>query len=59
MHYLIQLLTAYLGALGFGAVYNLHGKKLQFAALGGLLGWAVYLGVGIFTDSPYPCASAS
>jgi uncharacterized membrane protein YjjB (DUF3815 family) len=56
MEYLIQLLMAYLGALGFGALYNLHGRKLQFAALGGLLGWAVYLGVGIFTDSPYPCA---
>lgn len=56
MEYLIQLLMAYLGALGFGAVYNLHGRKLQFASLGGLLGWAVYLGVGLFTDSPYPCA---
>lgn len=56
MHYLIQLLTAYLGALGFGTIYNLHGKKLLFASLGGLLAWVVYLTVNQFTDSPYPCA---
>ncbi len=56
MHYIIQLLAAYLGALGFGALYNLHGKKLQFASLGGLLAWCVYLLVNQFTPSPYPCA---
>lgn len=56
MHYPIQLLAAYLGALGFGALYNLHGKKLFFASLGGLLAWGVYLLVNQLTDSPYPCA---
>lgn len=56
MHYLIQLLTAWLGALGFGMIYNLHGRRLAFAALGGLLAWSVYLLVNQFTDSPYTCA---
>lgn len=56
MHNLIQLLTAYLGALGFGILYNLHGKKLLYASLGGLLSWAVYLLVNQLTESPYPCA---
>lgn len=59
MHYVIQLLMAYLGALGFGALYNLHGKKLQFASLGGLLAWGVYLLVNHTTPSPYPCAFVS
>lgn len=59
MHYVIQLLMAYLGALGFGALYNLHGKKLQFASLGGLLAWGVYLLVNQMTPSPYPCAFVS
>jgi len=59
MYYLIQLLSAGIGALGFGMLYNLHGKKLAFAALGGLLAWSVYLLVNQFTDSPYTCAFVS
>ena len=56
MKYMIQLLMAYLGSLGFGVLYNIHGKKLLFASLGGLLAWAVYLLVNHITPSPYPCA---
>ena len=56
MDYIIQLLMAFLGSLGFGALYNTHGRKLFLAALGGLVAWAVYLLVDQFTDSPYPCA---
>ena len=56
MKYIIQLLMAFLGSLGFGMLYNIHGKKLLFASLGGLLAWAVYLLVNQFTPSPYPCA---
>ena len=53
---LIQLPAALLGSLGFGALFNLHGRKLVFAALGGLLSWSVYLAVAQLTDSPYVCA---
>ena len=56
MDYIIQLLMAFLGSLGFGALYNTHGRKLFLASLGGLLAWAVYLLVNQFTSSPYPCA---
>lgn len=56
MKYIIQLLMAFFGSLGFGALYNIHGRKLFLAALGGLLAWAVYLLVNQFTPSPYPCA---
>lgn len=59
MHNLIQLLAALLGSLGFGTLYNLHGRKLAFASLGGLLAWSVYLIVNQFTPSPYPCALVS
>lgn len=59
MHYLIQLLMAYLGSLGFGILYNLRGRRLLFASLGGLLSWVVYLLVNQFTPSPYPCAFAA
>ena len=59
MNNLIQLLAALMGSLGFAALYNLHGKKLAFASLGGLFAWAVYLLTERFTPSPYVCAFVS
>ena len=55
MHAIIQLLVSFTGSLGFAALFNVHGRKLWFAALGGGLSWAVYLAVGTVTDSPYIC----
>ena len=42
MHEMIQLLVSFTGSLGFAVLFNIHGKKLWFAALGGCLSWAVY-----------------
>lgn len=56
MNPLIQLPAALLGSLGFGALFNLHGRKLAFAALGGLLSWSIYLLVERFSDISYLCA---
>ena len=36
---IIQVLTASLGAAGFGMLFNVHGKKLLWIAAGGGLGW--------------------
>ena len=55
MREIIQLVVSFTGSLGFAALFNIHGKKLWFAALGGCLSWAVYLIVGIWTSSPYIC----
>ena len=55
MHEMIQLLVSFTGSLGFAVLFNIHGKKLWFAALGGCLSWAVYLAAGIWTASPYIC----
>ena len=48
---IIQLLTAFLGALGFALLFGTRGKHLFFAALGGLLTWGVYLAVHHFLPS--------
>lgn len=40
---LTQLLTAFLGSLGFSLLYRIRGRKLIFAAIGGLLTWGFYL----------------
>lgn len=51
MDVLIQLFTAFFGTLGFGITFNSRGKKLWLAALGGMLGWALYLLLGLTLES--------
>ena len=33
---------AFFASLGFGIIFNIRGKKLYFAALGGSIGWFIY-----------------
>lgn len=40
---LIQILMGYLGSLGFNILFNIRGRKLFIASLGGLISWAVFL----------------
>lgn len=42
MRLLIETLMALLATLGFGILFNIRGKNLFYAALGGALGWFVY-----------------
>ena len=39
----IQLLTAFVAALGFSLVSGLRSRHLIFAALGGMFAWGLYL----------------
>lgn len=50
---LIQLLAAYLGALGFAMLFRLRRRHLLIASLGGLLTWGVYLLSQHFLQSPF------
>lgn len=43
MQDLIQIFTGYLGSLGFAVLFNIRGRKLFIASLGGLISWAVFL----------------
>ena len=40
---IIQILAAIGSTFAFGIIYNLKGKKLIFASIGGGIGWAVYV----------------
>lgn len=40
---LMQCLWAFTGTFSFGLIFNLRGKNLIYASLGGLLAWVVYL----------------
>lgn len=47
---LLEILWAAGSTLAFGIIFNLKGKKLFFASVGGAIGWAVYI---FFKNSGY------
>ena len=47
----VQILTGFLGSLGFAILYNIRGKKLVAAALGGFMSWSLFLLLGLFMNS--------
>ncbi len=47
---LLQIFAAFIGTLGFAYMFNIHGKKLLLAALGGLLSWSLFLLLGLAID---------
>lgn len=50
---LTQIVTAFLGSLGFSVLFNLKRTKLLIAALGGMLSWGLFLLLGIwFSGEP-------
>ena len=40
---ILQILAATVGSLGFSVLFNIRGKNLIFAALGGGLSWTIFL----------------
>ena len=40
---IIQILSGFVGTLGFTVLFNLRGKRLVFTALGGLLSWTLFV----------------
>ena len=52
---LIQIIMALLGSLGFGIIFQLRGKKLMLAALGGGLTWGVYLACHLWIADAFVC----
>lgn len=49
--FLIQLVTAFFGALGFAILFQVKKSNLFWASAGGFLVWLVYLLCGSFTGS--------
>jgi uncharacterized membrane protein YjjB (DUF3815 family) len=46
--WIVQLATAFTGSIGFALLFNVPPARLVAAGFGGLLGWAVYLLLGIW-----------
>lgn len=51
MQVMIQLLTAFLGSLGFAVLFGMRRGHLFFAALGGFGVWGIYLLIDLLTGS--------
>lgn len=47
----IQTLMGALGSLGFALLFNVRGKKLLFAVLGGVVSWGTFLLLGTCLSS--------
>jgi len=45
---ILQIITAFIGSLGFALLYNIRGKKLIIAAIGGLISWGLFIVFGWF-----------
>ena len=48
---IMQIFAAFTGAFGFAILYNIRGKKLTFATLGGFLSWSLFLILGFIIAS--------
>lgn len=59
MQEFIQLIAATAGSAGFAALFNIRGKKLIYASIGGLISWGVYLLTSCLTSDPYMCGFTS
>ncbi len=47
--YPVEIVMAFLGALGYSTIYNVKGDRLAACGLGGGLSWIAYLFAGTFT----------
>lgn len=43
-----QIITAFIGSLGFSILFNIKGRKVWYAATGGMLSWVTYLLGGLW-----------
>lgn len=52
---LVEILAAFAGTLGYGALFNVRGRKLLLAGLGGMAGWIIYLLLNTFIKNEMIC----
>ena len=52
---LIEIFAAFAGTIGYGALFNVRGKKLLFAGLGGMIGWIIFLLLNTFIANEIIC----
>ncbi len=48
---IIQILTGFVGSIGFAVLFNIRGIRLLVASLGGLLSWALFVVLSHFISN--------
>ena len=48
---IIRIISAFVGTLAFAVLFNIRGKRLVYAALGGLLSWSLFEIIDIFINN--------
>ena len=43
-----QIIAGFVGSIGFGILFNVHGRKLLMASFGGFASWSLFLGLSAF-----------
>lgn len=43
LNHILQIFAGFIGTLGFAVWFNIRGKRLAFASLGGFLSWSLYI----------------
>ena len=52
---ILQVITGAIGTVGFGILFNIRGKRLVAAAIGGLLSWSMFLLLRLVISSEPVC----
>lgn len=47
----IQIISGFIGSLGFAVLFNIHGKRMLAAGFGGLLSWFLFVIFSYFTKN--------
>ncbi len=48
---IIQIISGFLGAIGFSVIFNVRGKKMLVASLGAILSWGIFVLLGCIIPS--------
>ena len=48
---LIQIAASFFGTLGFGFLFNIRGKRLIWAAFGGMIAWTMFIALGFVIEN--------
>ncbi|MBP5160179.1 MAG: threonine/serine exporter family protein [Lachnospiraceae bacterium] len=60
MRYAVQILMAIGGAVGFALMFNMRGKRLMIAGIGGAITWGAYLTMFAMSDKKFvACLTAT
>ncbi len=52
---IIQILTGFIGTVGFAVLFNIRGKRLVATSIGGLLSWFLFVILSAFVSSEAIC----